>query len=173
MQPCGMTAEQQDRIVERCLDDGARQVAALNEFATASDQRAVTVASVYIGAATAIAAGLIGWFAQGSPPHDLVAAGVVTSGLFYVAAMVCLWTAFPQRTLVAGNPPEFWRWHLKYGSSYSAALLSQVEEYDRKISLNSKARATAAWWYRGGAILGAAAPAIGVAMFFAVRASLL
>lgn len=161
----GMTDKQ--RILERCLDDGARQVEALNAFATAADQRAVTVASVYIGSATAIGAALIGWVSQAgqSISWPIIAAGTVSAALFYVAAVLCLWTAFPRRTPIAGNPPEFWNWSISKGKSYEEAMTFQIEEYERKIAENSADRRGAAIAYRIGAVMGASAPIAGAIVF--------
>lgn len=47
------------KLIERCLDDAGRQMDALNEIGSSGTVRAITVASVYIGCATAIIAGAL------------------------------------------------------------------------------------------------------------------
>jgi len=161
-----MTKADRIKIIERCLDDGGRQVDGLNGFATSADQRAVTVASVYIAAATAIVAGILAFLSSNAISLPVIAAGIVAASMFYIGALFCLWTAFPEITYISGNPPPFWLYHLEKNSEYQAALETQIDEYKLKISENSSQRSAAAKRFKRGAFIGASAPIAALSTFW-------
>lgn len=168
MQTSGMSESDRIKTIERCLDDAARQVEGYNGFATSADQRAMALASVFIGAASAVTAGIIGWMAAGQPPQAIMISGGLAAAMFYAGALTCLWTAFPQITFVGGNPPEFWLHHLEHKSAYEEALESQIGEYERKIASNLRDRAACALRFRWGAVIGASAPVAGALTYLAL-----
>ena len=154
------------RMLERCLDDAGHQVTGTNAFGVSADQRAVTTASVFLAAATAIAAVLIGWEPDPATAQAVNLSGWLTAGLFYIATVICLWTAFPRISFVRGNPPDFWQHHLRQNSSYDAAIEDQIGEYERKLNANIRALAKAARGFQAAVVLGTSAPLTGVLVYF-------
>lgn len=123
------------KLIERCLDDSARQMDALNNNGSAGMMRAVTVASVFVACATAIAAGAIGLAATNALTWPIGAAAIAAAALFYGAAVACVGVALPQSAYMAGSPPGWWMFHTDplNKATYHQALENQVEEYERKI----------------------------------------
>jgi len=157
------------RVIERCLSDGACQVDGAANFAMSADQRAITIAGTYISAATAITAGLVAWSAITTP---VLVAGTLSAILFYFGALICIWVAFPQISYTAGNPPDFWEYHLKHATAYEDSLFSQIEEYTRKIAAHKVMLKRNAVRYKVGALIGAAAPVVGVVAYFILTCAL-
>jgi hypothetical protein len=103
------------RIMERALDDAARQIQTSVDLDSGLAQRAVTLASVYIATATAIVAALVLWKEAGVPEW---AGGIATAIAFYVGGALCIGLAFPVALSIPGNPPEFWTWHMGKDKRY-------------------------------------------------------
>jgi hypothetical protein len=153
------------RLIERCLSDGARQVEGAANFGLSADLRAITLAGTYISTGTALSAGLTAWT---TIPHPLLVAGILSAGLFYIGAVICIGVAFPEISHIAGNPPSFWKFHRDKSNAYEDSLFTQIEEYERKIIEYNAMLKRIARRYQWGAQIGAAAPVVGVLTYFAL-----
>lgn len=165
----GLDLADRQKIIERCLDDGARQIDGTIHFATSADQRAIVIASTYITAATALIAGLVAWASNATVPSDMLWGGIVAAVLFYLGAIICIWTAFPIITYAGGNPPNFWKYHIDQKTAYATAIESQISEYEEKIKLNALSLKKRAQLFRIGGIIGASAPLFGLIGYGLIR----
>jgi hypothetical protein len=131
-------------------------------LALAADQRASTMASLFTAAGAAIVAGLIGLAA--SEHHDgqapLYVGGIVATGLFIVAASLCIWSTWPVSFAVPGNEPESWYEDIGGPREFKLLLGEQAENYQKKIARNNETLRLNARRFALGALFGiASAPA--------------
>lgn len=170
----GMNKTDHLKLIERCLDDAGRQIDALNDIGSAGNVRAVTVASVFIGCATAIVAGTMGLRSAGVLSPDLALVSVVAAVQFYFSAIACLWATLPTGAYIAGSPPEWWKHHVQPGFkfTYLQALENQVVEYERKIAFMRKLNAKNHRIFHWAAVIGAATPVVDAFSYFVLCPSL-
>jgi hypothetical protein len=164
----GMNKTDHLKLIERCLDDAGRQVDALNEIGSAGNVRAVTVASVFIGCATAIVAGAMGLRSASVLSPELALTATVAAAQFYLSAIACLWATLPAGAYIAGSPPEWWKHHVQQGFkfTYLEALENQVLEYERKIAFMRKLNAKNHRIFHWAAVIGAATPVVAAFSYF-------
>ena len=128
-------------------------------FAMSADQRASSLAGIYTATATALVAGVVA--AEALSP-SVVVGGLVSAAFFIGGAGLCISTVLPTKFHVAGNEPEGWYGDVASGRPLVEALGEQAEHYQEAISFNNEKMKSCAIRYRGGAILGIAAPLAGL-----------
>lgn len=106
------------------------------QAALASDQRAVTMASIFATVAAAIVAGALAYWDKKDDAQVLVAALAAATPLT-IGAVLGMWAARPIDFYFPGNQPEEW-----YGcrnGSLAEALGGEAENYQERIGLNAVA----------------------------------
>jgi hypothetical protein len=99
----------------------------------ASDQRAMTIASVLVTVATAAAASALAyWDKTGSLP--ILAAGLAGATVMLVGAGLGAWAARPVDFYYPGNQPSSW-YHCRRGDLVKA-LGGEAENYEQHIDYN-------------------------------------
>jgi hypothetical protein len=155
-----ITKSEKTEILKHAIQDCHAQLGAAASFGIAADQRASTLASVYVTAATVIAAAAFGFINNSDLTSDIVVSTIIACGGLYIAGMICIITAMPTTFYSAGNPPEYWEWQLKTGNSLSQALKMQLDEHKDKIAINKKTMLRNAKFFKFGALTGVIAPII-------------
>lgn len=135
------------------------------DLATAADERATSLAGTFCLAGTAIIAGLItlvGAHPSTSDSLPILLGGVVSSGMFLWAALVCVRTTLPADFGIAGNEPTNWEEPVIAETRLTAMLISQAENYQEHMEVNHQTLRRNAARFKRGALWGVAAPFAGL-----------
>jgi len=135
--------------------DGEMYLAAQVQIALASDQRAMTAATIFTGFATAVlAAALAHW--SGNPNSALFVPGIVAAALLVGAAACCFWAARPVDFYTPGAQPADW-WPVRK-ESLAELLGGASENCQESISQNVLTITQNARWMGLGSVLAVLAP---------------
>lgn len=154
------------KLVEAIVREGETYLQGQLTVATSADQRASVLGGIFAAAGTAIFGALIAG-STGTLSLSIVVAGIVTGGVFLVSAGLCLSTALPVDFYLPGNEPANWYSDVDAETPLSSALGDVAEDTQSRIVNNNKVLKRNAWLFRTGAILGIAAPLLGLLIWAA------
>lgn len=150
---------------QQILAQGERYLQSQLEVATASDQRATTVATFFGTMATAVIAGSMAyWDAKQDLP--ILLAGLVGASAMIAGACMCLWAARPVDFYFPGNHPA--HWFPVATRPLSEILFGEAQNYQEHIEANDDALKENSKMVARGAALAVAAPLLAVATWLAV-----
>lgn len=157
-----------DDTVREIVREAEAFIAAQVQLATAADQRASVMASVFAAAGAALVAGLIALV--GAEHADgkvaIYIGGGLAAGLFLVGAALCVSATLPTGFDLPGGEPNNWRRDVESGRPVIESLREQAENYQGKIDDNGGVLRANAKRFKWGALLGLAAPFVGFVVWF-------
>lgn len=130
--------------------------------AIASDQRASTLAGIFIAAATVSLVAAVAFATAGTPNPPLAAGGIAAAVMLLVAGAYCARAAMPVKFAAVGAVPQNWWEDGVKERPLAECLENESANYQRYISDNMKVIARSGKLLRCGAGLGWFAPQIGV-----------
>ena len=153
-------------LVKEVLREGEVYLQGQLTLATSADQRAAVLGGIYTAAAAAIIAGLIAALATGQISAAISVGGILSAGLFLIAAGLCISTVLPADFYLPGNHPESWYEDIDANRDLLESLGEEAEHYQGSINKNRTFLKRNAGRFRWGAISGLAAPIVGFASWF-------
>ena len=158
-----MTNNRWDSVKPEMLDfvfeQADKHLAAQLTMGIASDARAISIASIFIGFSGVIVAATTGYWAA-IPSCLVLAVGISIGVTLFIAALCCFWAARPVDFYYPGNQPD--NWYDVLSSDLTESKAFEIENYDQIISENAKILATNAKWLAAGFIAASLSPVIGV-----------
>jgi hypothetical protein len=141
--------------------------------ATSADQRASSLAGMFVAAATALLAAVVAlanpaWNVPGRFP--LIAGAAAAAVLFLLGALLCLRAIMPVNFWLPGCEPGNWEDDIKAGKKLQDCLGERAAHIQKHIASNLDVVESNARKFRRGAISGIAAPFVGVLVWIAVSA---
>lgn len=150
-----------EETAREILRQGEQYLQSQLSFAIAADTRAATLMAVFTAAAIAT----LGFaFTQKADIFTAISAGI--TGLVLVAAAVfCVLSLLPVGVYVVGNEPKQWLETSAARAELAKALIDEAKNCQVRIDHNKRVLDRNASWFKRGAILGSAAPIIGLAIY--------
>jgi hypothetical protein len=129
-----------DNVLGEVVREGEAKLEAQLQIATAADQRALTLASFQITAATAAVAGGVALMTSQQPDKLLALIAFLFALALLALAGLALWTVVPRKFKIPGNMPlnwrkDQWRWQDK-GFDIKAARIEQAACLEEQIATN-------------------------------------
>lgn len=145
------------------------------KLATAADQRASSLAGAFSASATAVLAVLAATegLLKSSVPHiyPIIAAAIVTSAAFLMAAAFCVSAILPRAVWLPGSAPESWYGDIKEKWPLNKCLYSEVKYLQEKIDENRLLLQSNARSFKRGALIGTLAPLFGIATWVIISSA--
>ena len=126
-----------------------------------ADQRALSLAGIFIAIATAI----LGAIVTSEVDEWLLASSIVTALGFYISAGLCLSSALPRMFYLSSSGRVTWDYYLGENATTHEINMAMYSELSRRISENEVALIKGARKFKMGAWLGLSAPIIGAAIY--------
>ena len=153
-------------VARQILHQGEMFMASQMQAGIASDQRAMTVASVFSAFAMAVAAGSIAyWDKVGDLP--ILIAGLVAATVMTIGSAISLWSARQVDFYYPGNHPSSYFECLN--SSIQTILGGEAENYQERIGKNAKILQTNGRATTCGAAISMSAPMLAVGLWLLIR----
>lgn len=146
-------------MARQILHQGETFLRAQLDAALASDQRAMTSASIFIGFATAVLGAGLAQFGSTSD-YPLLIGASVGSGFMYWASICCFISARPVDFYYPGNHPEKW-WPV-CRDDFAEVLCGETENYQEIIDANDSIIASNQTWLWRGIRAALVAPILGL-----------
>lgn len=124
-----------DDMARTIMEQGEAYLKAQLDISLASDRRALTFASIFTTAATAVLAASIASFGQRGG-GALLLAGLATGTMMVVASALGFYAARPIKWYAPGSPPAQW-WHGRL-EKLASMMGGQSENYQTMIEHNSR-----------------------------------
>ena len=151
-----------EKTVRQILSEAESFMAAQLQVALATDQRAITAASIFSAFSTAVVGAAIAYWAQ-SEDTPLVTALMVAGVLLTAAAFCCFWAARPINFYFPGNHPASW-WNCRT-SPLVPALGGEAENYQTRIEHNERCLQANARAFNRRMRLAGAAPLVAIVVW--------
>ena len=132
------------------------------QIGISADQRAISLGSIYIAAATTVLGALIALKANDVPT---LTGSIFTSILFFVGAFLCLKSAFPVPIWTSGSTPDFWKYYIDKNLPLEEARVTQLDQLERKITENYNTLEANSKTFKIGAFIGLFSPIIGLIIY--------
>jgi hypothetical protein len=148
-------------LIREATRHGESMLAAQVDLATSADQRAAVLAGIF----TAVATGIIGAAATHNDLADNRALAVgagLTIVAYLLGSALCIITALPSYFWPPGNNPDEWYQDIDTSRPLPEAMGEQMEFFAKHIHQNNKALERNARLFFAGAVIGVAAPVIGL-----------
>jgi hypothetical protein len=135
------------------------------KIATSADQRASSLAGVFIASATALIAASLAlanpqWNVSGRLP--LIVGAASAAIMFLIGAIHCWLAIMPVSFFIPGTEPMNWDTDVVAGKKLHDCLGERADHVEEAIAVNLRIIASNARKFRNGAIFGILAPFIGV-----------
>lgn len=149
-----------EEMARQIMTQGETYMQAQLQVALASDQRAITMASIFAAIGTAVIAAAVGsWESLHSLP--LLVSGLLGGAFTLAGTAACLWAARNVSFFFPGNHPE--QWYDGRDERLAIMLGGEAENYQHRIDENQARLAANARALETGFRLVLAAPAVALA----------
>jgi hypothetical protein len=132
------------------------------QIATSADQRASVMASVFAAAGAALFAGTMTIAASIDIPSSVKLGGFLAGLCFLIGAAFCVTATMPVLFWLPGAEPNSWKEDVEKGRELKACLGEQAKFFQKHIEKNDEIIKRNARWFKLGAMIGIAAPIIGL-----------
>lgn len=149
-------------VIKAIFEQGEKHLESQLQTGMAADQRATTVATIFIGVTTAVVGATITYW---STAHNfpILLAGLSTAIVMLVGTLFILWSSRPIDFYFPGNQPV--EWWPAVRSDIKVLIGGETENYQEKINDNALVLERNAKWMGRGLTLSILSPVIGLVIW--------
>lgn len=153
-------------LLSEAIKDANSKLKDTLQIGISADQRAISLGSIYIAAATGVLGALIALKATDAPT---VVGSILTSIAFFIGAFLCLKTAFPIPIWTAGSSPDFWKYYIDKNLPLKDAQHIQLDRLQTYITENYETLERNSRTFKAGAFVGLFSPIIGLISYLVLK----